>query len=111
MSILVVSAPYEDYHATWAIDSKDIDHVTSLFDSNGWTNYIDDFDPEEVFKDVFLEKMSVRNGSAPEKFDDVVKYFQLLVDDNDVTLKMFSDDLIHCVSNDRGSWSSYCWVE
>ena len=108
--ILVVSAPYDDYHATWEID-KDLTHVKDLFGSNGWTNYIDDFDVLDIFNNSFIEKMATKIGHMPLCFDDVMKYFQLIVDDENVTTEMFSEDLINCVCRDRGSWSSYCWIE
>lgn len=109
MKFLVVSAPYDDHHSTWVVDSKDVDHVKSLFSSNRWEE-LENMEVEEL-PDTFVERIEKLLERTPESLDDVYEYFQKLVDDQNVTLEQFSKEVVACVNRDRGSWSSYTWVE
>lgn len=107
--LLVVSAPYDDHHSTWVVDGKDVDNIESLFESNRWQE-LEDYEVSEL-DDNFVARIEAKIGRAPEELKDVYEYFQLLAEDETVSLEDFSKEVIFCVNSDRGSWSSYCWVE
>ena len=107
--ILVFSCPYDDYHATSVVDSKDMDFYEGIIGCNSWCD-VDDEDLD-VLSDKLYDKIKLFNDDTDfQNMSVVKKYFEHLVKSDSISLYEFSQNLIDLLPNDRGAWCSYAWV-
>ncbi|MCK9429043.1 MAG: hypothetical protein M0R17_03410 [Candidatus Omnitrophica bacterium] len=105
---LVYSVPEDDHHNTFIVNKKSMEYFDSILgDGDYYENILDGIDEDNI---IVLKYLNVYNEEF-NSIEDLKKLFQLLIDDEKITITEFAKYIEAMLPTWRGSWSSSVWVD